>query len=56
MFEAATKRMKHTTPLVDADVDVYFKQGWEASTMVEDPWLGGVLSPVYKIALKRKIN
>lgn len=37
-------------------LDVYFKQGWEVSTMVEDAWLGGVLSPVYKITLKRKIN
>lgn len=31
----------------------YTKYGWEVVSIVEDPWQGGVLSPVYKVVLRR---
>lgn len=31
----------------------YYSQGWEVESITEDHWQGGVLSPVYKVAMKR---
>lgn len=31
----------------------YTTQGWEVVSAVEDHWQGGILSPVYKVVLKR---
>lgn len=31
----------------------YTAQGWEVVSAVEDHWQGGILSPVYKVVLKR---
>jgi len=32
----------------------YTSQGWEVVSAVEDHWQGGILSPVYKVVLKRQ--
>ena len=32
----------------------YTSAGWEVSSMVEDRWLGGIASPVYKVVLKKQ--
>ena len=34
----------------------YTDEGWEVVSMVEDEWLGGILSPVYKVVIKRPIK
>lgn len=31
----------------------YTSKGWEVVSAVEDHWQGGLLSPVYKVVLKR---
>ena len=39
---------------VDEGLQPYISEGWEVVSMTEDKWLGGILSPVYIVALKRK--
>ena len=31
----------------------YTSKGWEVVSAIEDHWQGGILSPVYKVVLKR---
>ena len=39
---------------INAKLAPYVSAGWEVVTMLEDYWQGGVLSPVYKVTLRRK--
>ena len=41
------------TGSVNKKLQPYTSVGWEVVSMVEDEWLGGVLSPVYKVTLRR---
>lgn len=44
------------TKSINKNLEPYTKLGWEVVSMVEDRWLGGVLSPVYKVTLRRQKN
>ena len=39
---------------INAKLQPYVSAGWEVVTMLEDHWQGGVLSPVYKVTLRRE--
>ena len=39
---------------INAKLQPYVSAGWEVVTMLEDHWLGGLLSPVYKVTLRRE--
>ena len=41
------------TDSVNKKLEPYIRDGWEVVTMVEDHWQGGLLSPVYKVTLRR---
>lgn len=41
------------TNSINSKLYPYTSQGWEVVTMVEDRWQGGLLSPVYKVTLRR---
>ena len=38
---------------INSKLSEYTSKGWEVVSMVEDHWQGGLLSPVYKVVLKR---
>ena len=39
---------------INAKLQPYVSAGWEVVTMLEDHWQGGLLSPVYKVNLRRE--
>ena len=38
---------------IDRELQPYTQDRWEVVTMVEDHWLSGLASPVYKVTLRR---
>ena len=41
------------TDSINKKLQPYTSAGWEVVSMVEDHWQGGILSPVYKVTLRR---
>ena len=64
-FKNSTKSISYETQVVkircwgrgqasiNNKLEPYISEGWEVVTMVEDHWQGGLLSPVYKVTLRR---
>ena len=41
---------------INKKLEPYTSEGWQVVSMVEDHWQGGLLSPVYKVVIKRPIK
>ena len=41
---------------LNRELEPYTSSGWEVVSIVEDQWRGGLLSPVYKVILRRPVS
>ena len=58
-YETTTVKIRcwgRSKDAINEKLSKYTSQGWEVVSMVEDQWQGGLLSPVYKVVLKRPIE
>ena len=55
-YETTTVKIRcwgRGTNSLNEKLSQYTRQGWEVVSTVEDHWQGGLLSPVYKVVLRR---